>query len=144
MATKLDKVVTYDKKLPPTKLENLLNTLSCEATWKIENISPLPQCLWPPNLAGYLRTMRRFPPLSQKTLWSRGLANSTTTVIMSTKLGRVFLYNEGLPLIKLQNLKITWQMKYVTSLLPQDLWSLNLARRWVTKRSFHPWSHATI
>ena len=32
MATKLDKVVTYDKKLPPTKLENLLNTLSCEAT----------------------------------------------------------------------------------------------------------------
>ena len=70
MATNLAEVVTYYEKLRPTKLRNRLNMWLCETTWYIKNIiSLLPQCLWPPSLAGLLYAMRNFSPLSKKFLW---------------------------------------------------------------------------
>ena len=73
MVTKLDKVVTYFKKLQPIKSHNQLNTWSRDVTWLIINIlSPLPEYLWAPNLAGWLHTMRSFLPWSYVTLWRRG------------------------------------------------------------------------
>ena len=41
---------------------------------KLKRLSPLPQCLWPPNKAGLLHSMRISPPQSQKPLWSCCLA----------------------------------------------------------------------
>ena len=41
-----------------------------------KSISPLPQCLWPPNLAGWKFTVRGSHPLSHMTLWSLGLART--------------------------------------------------------------------
>ena len=52
---------------------------------------------------------------------------------MATKLGKTVVCNEEPPALMSQNLIITWscrfmrQIKYVISLLPQDLWSWNLA-----------------
>ena len=37
---------------PTHKVNNPLITWSCKIAWQIKNIFPLPQCLWPPNLAG--------------------------------------------------------------------------------------------
>ena len=55
------KMVIHYKKPQPIKSHNPLNTWSCEVTWQIKNIlSPLPQYLWPPNLAGWLHTMKSF------------------------------------------------------------------------------------
>ena len=53
---------------------------------------------------------------------------------MANNLVRVVLYNEELPSIMSQNILVTWfckvtrQIKFVISLLPQDVWPLNLAR----------------
>ena len=47
------------------------NVESCSSTIR-SIISPLPQCLWPPNLAVWWITMRSSHPWSHMTLWSRG------------------------------------------------------------------------
>ena len=74
MATKLDKLVTYYKKLEPIQSHNPWNTLSREITWSIKNmLSPLLQYLWPPNLKGWSHTMSSFLPWSHMTLWPQGL-----------------------------------------------------------------------
>ena len=68
-------------------------------------ISPLPQCLWLPNLVGWWLTMRGSHILSYMTLyqvvfwynvtnWSRYI--STITRCMTIKLGRVVTYREWL------------------------------------------------
>ena len=46
MATKLGRMITYLDGLLPIKSHDPLITCSCKI------ISPIPQCLWPPNLAG--------------------------------------------------------------------------------------------
>ena len=72
-------------------------------------------------------------------LTNKNMSISTTTMVIANKL----LYNEEIPSIKSQNLlitwsfKVTWQINYVISLLPQNLRSLNLAKWWVTIRGFH-------
>ena len=53
---------------------------------------------------------------------------------MSVKLGKGLNYNKGLQQIKSNNPsstcldEVTWQIKYVISLLPQDFLSLNVAK----------------
>ena len=47
------RIVTYVKGLLSIKSHDLLNTWSCKITWQIKTfISPLPQCIWQPNLVG--------------------------------------------------------------------------------------------
>ena len=52
MATKLERIVTYLEGRLPMNSHEALTMWSYEITWKIKNISPIPLCLWPPNLAG--------------------------------------------------------------------------------------------
>ena len=46
---------------------------SCLSTTK-DLISPLPQCLWPPNLAGWCLVMRSSYPKNRMTFWPCGYA----------------------------------------------------------------------
>ena len=86
-----------------------LITYFCEIIWETKSIlSPLPQSQRPSNLAGGWLTFRDSYPISYDPLlkWSsvhvtKWKHTSTTTIPMSTKLGRVVTYNEELPLIKL-------------------------------------------
>ena len=58
MATKRGRVVTYIEGLLPIKSHEPSIAWPWKITWKIKNISPLLQCSWPPNLAGWLHTMK--------------------------------------------------------------------------------------
>ena len=59
MATKLGRVATYHEVLPPIKSCNPSTAWSCKITWQTKTItSPLPQCLWRLNLAGWWRFMK--------------------------------------------------------------------------------------
>ena len=54
MTTKLDRMVTYLEGLLTIKPFNALITWYFKVTWKTKIIiSPLPEYLWPPNLAGW-------------------------------------------------------------------------------------------
>ena len=126
---------------------------------QIPTISPVPQCLWLPRMAGWWVTMTGPHSQSFSTLWLHGLARShekynhyifTTVVPMATKFGRTVTYLGGLPPIKLLDpsvtwsCKITWQTKIIISALPQCLWSPNLASWWLTLRGFQADSHMTF
>ena len=163
-------------------------------------LSPLPQSLWPPDLAGWWLTLKGVYPKCHSTLCSCVFTRSrdrlkplylfyhsvyghktwhggyiqwgasfhkvktfitwpckvmwqvryvifSTTMPMATKLNRVIIYNEEIPSIKSQDpltwsCKIAWQIQYDVSLLPQDLWSMNMARWWLTLRGFRFfWDH---
>ena len=54
MATKLGRMVTYLDGLLSIKSHDPLITWFCEITRQTETtISPLLECLWPPNLVGW-------------------------------------------------------------------------------------------
>ena len=69
---------------------------------------------------------------------------------MATKLGRVGMYKEELPsmnsikLLITWSCKVTWNIRFVISLLQKGLWSPNLARWWRLSRSFRPESYTTL
>ena len=90
-------------------------------------ISLLQQGLWPPKLARWWLIMRSFHRQSYTTFWTLDhmrpcdkLKNiiSTTAVPMATNPRRVVIT---------QSCKITWQIRCVTSTLPQWLWLPNMA-----------------
>ena len=55
MTTKLGRMVTYLEGLLTIKSFSALITWSCKVMWQTKTIiSPLPKCLGPPNLAGYV------------------------------------------------------------------------------------------
>ena len=54
MATRLGRMVTFLDVLLPIKSHDSLIMWPCEITWQTKTtISPLSECLWPPNLAGW-------------------------------------------------------------------------------------------
>ena len=56
---------------------NPLTLWSCKIMWQMKTIiSPLPQCLWLPNLVGWWLNLRGSYPSSHMTLWSCGLMRS--------------------------------------------------------------------
>ena len=138
IATKLGRVVTYHGGLPPIKSRDLLATCFSQITWQIKPIvSPLLQCLWSPKLAGLWQAtpikssyLTWRPPTHDVTwpfddvvLWNN-VSNwshyiSITTVLVSTKLGRVLSYLKGLPPVKSHgswvkwSCKIMWQIKNI-------------------------------
>ena len=105
---------------------------SCPST-TINIISLLPQCLWPPNLAGWWLTMRGSPHIKSRgaliicylecllnlivtwpNTWSRDKLKhhiSTATIPMASKLGKVVINHKVLPLLKLLDPSITWFCK---------------------------------
>ena len=63
LATKLGRRVNNFEQLLPIMFLYPLVTWSCDITWYTKGIiSPLTQCLWPPNLALWLLTLRDFFP----------------------------------------------------------------------------------
>ena len=75
MATKLGRIVTYLDGLPSIKLPGFLIMWFYEITWQTKTIiSPLQQCLWPPNLGGWWLTLMDSHLESHMTLLSRSLA----------------------------------------------------------------------
>lgn len=67
---------------------------------------------------------------------------STTTMLISTKVGSVMTYRQRLPIIKLHDplitwsCEITWQIKNVVSSAPQCMRPTNLAMLWHRMRVF--------
>ena len=77
MATKLGRMMTDFEGILPIKSNDPLVTWLSEITWQTKTIiSPLPQCLCPPNLVESRLIMRGFNPRSHMTLWLSGLARS--------------------------------------------------------------------
>ena len=59
VVTTLSRVVTYPDELLPVKSYNRLAAWSCKITSLTKTIiSPIPQCLWLPNLKGWWLTLR--------------------------------------------------------------------------------------
>ena len=83
MATKLGRVVTYHEGLPSTKLHDPLVTQPCKIIWQTKTfISPLPQYLGTPNLAGWWKLLlikSHYPSF----MWSCGIRWKTKTLISS-------------------------------------------------------------
>ena len=72
LTTKLSKMLDYIELLPPIESHKPSMMWSCKITWQTRSIiSPLPQCLWPPNLVGWWLTLRFSYTWSQKTLSTR-------------------------------------------------------------------------
>ena len=65
MAKKLGRMFTYTEWLLAIKLHGHIIRWSCEIEWQTKNISPLPQCLWPQNLAWWWLTLTDFYAESQ-------------------------------------------------------------------------------
>ena len=69
---------------------------------------------------------------------------------MATKLGRVGIYNQKLPSINSHNplitwsCKVTWNIRSVISSIQRGLWPPNMARWWLTMRSFQPKKYTTL
>ena len=69
---------------------------------------------------------------------------------MIIKVGKVMGYNKEFPRIKSHSPlnpwphDVTWQIKYVISLLSKGLWPWSLAKWWVTIRGVHQRSHTTL
>ena len=58
MTIKRGRMVTYLDYLLPIKSNDHIIMLCCVIMWQTKNIiSPLPQCLWPQNLAGWWLTL---------------------------------------------------------------------------------------
>ena len=93
-ATKLFKVVTYHKELPPIILHDTSMGWSCEFTWQIKHIRSMGI-----KLGKMLTHCERLSPLkshdslitwpiwSYETIWKMFI--STSTKVMATKLGRM-------------------------------------------------------
>ena len=141
-------------------LHDSLITWSCQITWQTENtISSLPEWLWPPNLAERWLTLRVTlhkvtRPFDYMVLQchvtNKNHYISTTTVSTTITLGRVVTCFEGLRSIKSRAFQVKWscnmtrQTKTIVFSLPQCMWSLNVAGRWLNMGGFYPWSHMTL
>ena len=71
MATKLDRVGIFNEELPFIISLNRLITWSCKVTWNIKSVTSLLQhSLWPPKVARWWLTMRRFHSQSYTIFWT--------------------------------------------------------------------------
>ena len=89
-------------------------------------------------------------PWDHVVTWSHVTNNSTSPKAVTTKVGKVGIYNKGPPSIKSFDVlstwssdHITWLIKNVIFLLPRELWLRNLTEWWVLMRAYHPQSNIT-
>ena len=79
MATKLDRIVTYLDGILPIKSHDSFITWSWEIMLQTKTtISPIPQCLWPPNLVGRWLTLSGSHPQSYLNIDHLVLLNQVT------------------------------------------------------------------
>ena len=75
IAAKLGRMITYFDGLLPIKSFDPLITWPYEMTWQTKSIiSPIPQCLWPPNLVGCWLILMECKLSNHLGLSSHGLA----------------------------------------------------------------------
>ena len=142
MATKLGTMVIRLEGLLLKLLDPLI-TWSCDITWQTRNVSPLPQWLWPQNLARWWFTMRVFYPLSHMTILSRRLAR------WGDKLKSLYIHYHNAYGYQTwqgeESQKALWSRGFTRSCEKLDLiylyyhkalWPQKLARRWLFIRSF--------
>ena len=144
MASKPDRMVTNLERLIPIILLYLLLTWSCEIMWQIKNISPLPQCLCPPNLTRWWLTLKGFFPYCYSTLWSCGPAKLRDKVksfylnyrrVYGHQACRMVTNHQGLqPMLLYPSVALSCKI----SPLPRSLWPPNLAGMWLTMMGTHP------
>ena len=130
MVMKPGKMMTCLEGLLLIKSNEPLITCSCEITWQTKIIiSPLWQCLWPPNVEVWWLTLRGSYPQSHMIIWWQVLWNhyiSNTTIHMATKLDRMVTYLKGfLPMSDASwvtwSCEITWKIKNISP-IPQCFW----------------------
>ena len=145
MKTKLGKLVTYSEVKTPKKSNFTQTTWSCEVTWQTKNeIFLFSEDVWPPNVAGCWRVVRRRP---NKVTWlsdyiiTRGHVPNWRHKIYSSSLVWPsnlaewwFMVTGGHPwnqiTLWLWILARSYE-KYVISPLPQGSWSPSLAGWWL-------------
>ena len=96
--TKLGRMVTYLNGLLLLKSHNAFITWSCEITWQTETImSPIPQCVWKPNLVTTCLQWLLLTIKSYNTLftWSRTVTWKTKTIASPRNLGDGELLREA-------------------------------------------------
>ena len=108
-----------------------------EITWQTKSIiTPIPQCIWPPNLV-------EWRALDHLIIWSCLITWQSKNGI---SLLLQYLWPPNLaraPLIKLLYpsitwiYRVTWHVKYLSP-LTLDQWLPNMARWWFTVTGFHP------
>ena len=143
MATKLGMMVTYLDGLLAIKSHDF-SSRGLKITWQPKIIIfPLPQCLWPTNLASWWLVMRgsiqNVTPTFDHVVLRDHVTNwnhyiSIIRVPMAIKINMIVTSLDGLlpvkshkPLITWSS-KITWQTKIIIFSLQQCLWPLNFAR----------------
>ena len=114
IATKLAKVVAY-----------LVVYLLIWIIWEIENISPLPECLWPIQLGG----------------WWHAMPRSGCSALHGVNPNFKKKYHMELWPIKSYVPSVTFHgrsrnMEYVISLIPLDHWTWNMAKWWLLWGAF--------
>lgn len=131
MTTKLCSMVTYLEGLLPLKPHDPLIRWSRNITWQTKTIIfAWPQCMWPPNLAGWWLaskdsfTLSLISSMSRGIGWSRDKLKTLNYEKLNYKLGMVVTNNEGLQPIKsydpsiMCSCEVTRHFKYVISPLP--------------------------
>ena len=148
MATKLDRIVTYLDGILPIKSHDSFITWSWEIMLQTKTtISPIPQCLWPPNLVGRWLTLSGSHPQSYLNIDHLVLLNQVTNWKHY-----IFHYCIAYDHQTWQSCDsfITWsweimlQTKTTISPIPQCLWPPNLVGRWLTLSGSHPQSYLNI
>ena len=112
-------------------------------------ISPLPWCLWPPNLVRSWRTMRNsrsIKPHDPLITWSCMITWKIKTLYLQyySTYGHKTCESGDIPLGALTHTvkwsfitwscEVPWQIKYVIFPVAKDLWALTSARWWLTVR----------
>ena len=136
MATRPDRVVTYDKRNSPVMWDEPLITWSCEVTWLIQSLfCPFLLGLWPPNMRGCWLMVRRNLPMESHdplkkcwkcniTCFSRPMAMK---VVKMVTYGEVNVPIKSLVLLTTWLRKVTWQTKNRIFLPSETLWPPNFA-----------------
>ena len=151
MATKLVRMLTYLDDLLPIKSHDPLIMWSCKIPWQTKIIlSSLSYCLWPPNVTSHKLTWS----FDYVVLWDRVTTENcyifTTTAPMTTKLGKLVTFYEGIlstmllhPLVT-WSYKITWEAKTIISPLPRYLWPQNRDLPWLPFAHKFKWPYHLV
>ena len=147
LTTKLGRIMTYLKRLPPGNYTTLWSHGLERLRDKLKLLNRHYQCLWPGSLTGSWSSLKDCYPYGHMTLKSRGFARSrdklktnVTIIPTAAKIGTVVTYSKELQLIKFYDSSITsfcettWQLECFISPPALEQWLPNMTRWWLTVR----------
>ena len=140
-------VINYLGRLLALKSHDSLITCYAKSRDKPKSLSPLPQCVWPPNLVGEWLTLRDSYLKSHMVLESRTLARSRDNLKTYLHYHNAYVHqtlqDRSLPW-RTPTDNVTWsfevtcQIKYVISPLALDQWITKTIRWKLAVRVLHP------